>query len=977
MIDNASFPNRLLWSRAAHGLAAAALLSVVVARADVRIDLYRNLYSLDLNEVQALFEARVRPDASYVRPTPVLVAPWARSSNERATYTITDLMSACVIRGWVKPKVDGDYTFILPQNGAQTRLFISEDDDPAHLKHLPVKVDNGFDDLKLKPGQHVDDHWKRIVVTSAYNKTPLKLKKGKRYAFRFYGVAGYGGETPALEWAVSYNKADVSLDIDDDAALEFQASPDDDDGMADVDIKVRAVREAIPADCLVAEPEGEWADPPVFTPTSVSNGGDEPEGLDRGLLRENLFAQRDFLAWSSTNSNTDSQLPTSKEVPFFRYAVRGKPDFFILDVPEDGDYRMWVRWRMNPGYNPHIHLLMTSEDDPEADLVLDQVFARGTIIRPSFNVLYPAPFAGILPVTKTGCYWEPSHRLLHLKAGRYRCRYDGGWGVTGKTTVNLGGVILDADPLREPPNDDTVTENASGRHELCAESAALVAALADTAKWEAWRLDFIRRLEAPLYHDYNLGYLASRALFDPDLNAIGTPAELAAIRRSDNLGRNCGEPLIDTNLVGDAEIGFWRSPDPWGAFSRHTPPAVGKGNGDFYKYWRPKFDWTAIDPSEINRAEHDMDVRVGEVRTELVMVRNNTDKPIALEPRIEAPGLKATCRLVTYILPTMGVWSPKALLRRDQVVAPPHQNTGLWVTLDCRGAKEGAYKTTLSFGGRTVTWNVAVKGTIEDIPAPDIFPWSGPWPRTSCWEAFQDIGIDIIRYMPVTQAKLRKYGIKVMGGVPYNREDTTADDIRAAIEREAKRGLAPSDFFFGTVDEPDASGIPWVIGRCDLVHSVAPDGNIFLNYSAYPQPDDYPVYRELFKKIDILCPYKTTLKPGSADPFQQEWQAAGKIRLVYDTIDKGNADDGLATPHAYLALAELASKTGRTGFAPHYMGMNSQAEDAYLVQGGVCTYYPGTGNTTILTRNMEALREGARRWRVAIAEAREGGSSDK
>lgn len=942
------------------------------ARAEVRVDIYRNLYSLDLNEVQALFEARVKPDVSYVRDTPIPVAPWARSSNERATYTTTDLMSACVIRGWIKPKVDGDYTFILPQNGAQTRFFISEDADPAHLKRLPVKVDNGFDDLKLKPGQRTDDHWKRIIVTSAYNQKPLKLKKGKKYAFRFYGVAGYGGEIPALEWAVSYNKSEATIDLDDDAALDFSADPDADDGMAMGDIKVRAVREQIPADCLVAEPEGEWAAATAYVPTPVSSVGDEPEGLDRAILRENIFAQRDFLAWYAANATpaAGNAQQAAQTVPFFRYAIKGKPDYFILDVPEDGDYRMWIRWRMNPGWSPHIHLLMTPEDDPDADLVLDQVFARGTIIRPPFNVLYPAPFAGILPGTKTGYYWEPSHRLLHLKAGRYRCKYDAGWGVTGKTTVNLEGVILDADPMREPPNEDAVRESANGRHPLCAESAALAEAMKDTAKWEAWRLDFIRRLEAPLYSDYNLGFLASRALFDPDLNAIGTPAELAAIRRSDNLGHNCGEPLIDPNPVGDGEIGFWRSPDPWGAFSRHTPPAVGTGNGDFRSYWRPKFDWTEIPKSEINRAEHDMAVRIGEVRTELVMVRNNTDKPIVLEPRVEAPGLKAKCRLVTYILPSMGVWTPKALLHREQVVAPPHQNTGLWVTLDCRGAKEGNYKTTLSFGGKAVVWNVAVKGTIEDIPAPDICPWSGPWPRTSCWEAFQDIGIDIIRYTPVTQAKLRKYGIKVMGGVPYNREDPDADHIRAVIEREAQRGLEPSDYFFGTTDEPDASGIPWVIARCDLVHGVATNGNVFLNYSAYPQPDDYPIYRELFKKIDIICPYKTTLKPGSADPFQKEWQAAGKIRLVYDTIDKGNADDGLSTPHAYLALAELASKTGRTGFAPHYMGMNAQAEDAYLLQN-ICTYYPGAGNTTILTRNMESLREGARRWRVAEAERRD------
>ncbi len=203
-----------------------------------------------------------------------------------------------------------------------------------------------------------------------------------------------------------------------------------------------------------------------------------------------------------------------------------------------------------------------------------------------------------------------------------------------------------------------------------------------------------------------------------------------------------------------------------------------------------------------------------------------------------------------------------------------------------------------------------------------------------------------------------------MGGVPYNRHEATEENVRETMSREAKRGLSPSDYFFGTVDEPDATGIPWVNKRCDLVHGVDPAGQIFLNFSAYPAPDDYPVYRELFSKIDILCPYKTTLHPGSADPFQKEWQAAGKIRLVYDTIDKGNADDGLSTPSAYLALAELASKTGRTGFAPHTMCAAFMPEDAWLMFP-VCTYYPGANGTTLLTRNMEALREGARRWRVA------------
>ena len=60
----------------------------------------------------------MRPDVSYVRPTPILVAPWARSGGERAAYAATDRMAACVIRGGIRPKVDGDYTFILPKNGA-------------------------------------------------------------------------------------------------------------------------------------------------------------------------------------------------------------------------------------------------------------------------------------------------------------------------------------------------------------------------------------------------------------------------------------------------------------------------------------------------------------------------------------------------------------------------------------------------------------------------------------------------------------------------------------------------------------------------------------------------------------------------------------------------------------------------------------------------------------------------------------------
>ena len=99
--------------------------------------------------------------------------------------------------------------------------------------------------------------------------------------------------------------------------------------------------------------------------------------------------------------------------------------------------------------------------------------------------------------------------------------------------------------------------------------------------------------------------------------------------------------------VGTGDVGFWVAKDPWCAFSRFSPAAEGKyfaSNGE--KRYR-SYLWTPVADGEVDRGEHPLEAMRGEVVSQLVVVRNNTDSPIRFTPAF-AGDLSARCRVVAW-----------------------------------------------------------------------------------------------------------------------------------------------------------------------------------------------------------------------------------------------------------------------------------------------------------------------------------------
>ncbi len=142
--------------------------------------------------------------------------------------------------------------------------------------------------------------------------------------------------------------------------------------------------------------------------------------------------------------------------------------------------------------------------------------------------------------------------------------------------------------------------------------------------------------------------------------------------------------------------------------------------------------WTPVADGEVDRGEHPLEAMRGEVVSQLVVVRNNTDRPIRFTPALTGD-LATRCRVVAWSpVYADGEWIPRFLLERKVITLPARQNTGLWVNIDCRGAKEGVHPVRLSFAGREHVWNVNVRRSIEEKPNPWLYPWAQPACRESC-----------------------------------------------------------------------------------------------------------------------------------------------------------------------------------------------------------------------------------------------------
>ena len=277
---------------------------------------------------------------------------------------------------------------------------------------------------------------------------------------------------------------------------------------------------------------------------------DEPDGLSWELFSQDRDILLHFYDWAKTNpppSQTSQTYQTSQTFPFVwirphelprRYwdilkgwtestngvgtvadrtgvTFRGEDQFF--EVPEDGTYRLWVRY---PPKRPAGRILVTpafDEEHPEtapADAmfaVFDQRMTGRDIRITSWQ-------------RRDALAWEGTHKTAFLRKGRYRIRHEKGF---------VTDFALIGDPFFAPVNLKKETSEA-GRLPVPEETRSPLYAIrpgsvdinevdpALAAWWMKWREAFYGRLLAAARANENSVWkdLATLPAFDERLNAV-------------------------------------------------------------------------------------------------------------------------------------------------------------------------------------------------------------------------------------------------------------------------------------------------------------------------------------------------------------------------------------------------------------------------------------------------------------------------
>lgn len=419
----------------------------------------------------------------------------------------------------------------------------------------------------------------------------------------------------------------------------------------------------------------------------------------------------------------------------------------------------------------------------------------------------------------------------------------------------------------------------------------------------------------------------------------------------------------DGRRVGAGATGFWFSEDPWGGFTRYSRP------GTFYYTPYAPVKWALLPDTAVDKADFAFEVMAGEVGSQLFVLRNNTEAPITFTPDLKIGDMPTSVRVVASTLTASGFWSPMMLLRRSEITAPAHQNTALWLTFDCREVPEGVYAGTLEAAGNRVALKVTVKGALAGAPVPHVYPYAEPYSRKSCWEAFRDIGINMVSFCHITKADMKEYGIVNQVGIPAKAD--SEESVRAGVALAEKLGLEPADYCWYLIDEPGAKQYPKWLDMAKTLRKVDPALRIWCNLGGWaPEKDSLPILLEMMDYWDVSCPYHSQFgvnaKDRDYDAYVEKLVRVGQIRLLYETPDIGDTEKLFWAPKAILEIGERALRNNRTGWAFFSLQYGPPYDDVYVDNRDYAvSIYPGSNGATLLTRNAEAVRESIQRWRKA------------
>ena len=999
-----------------------------VAARGVALGFYRNLFSQSMEELSSLVRARVAPDISLTLPDFTLRDPWTLSRDIRISRCYGAVLDAWVTAQdpgeyrFVLPTEGGHSLLFVSEDGT-----FPEDAQPLELKaetlaDMPEYL-VGWPRTKTAEKARVTTRRFRLKAGGRLRLRALFVAGLNRHFFveredRFFvgwtrtheslddeSALALGGAGDAVFSLPAFKTiparclepaADEPLEprlVVGNPTVPVAVHPTDDEPDS-LCWDLFATHPALVAHFL------DWAatNPPPGAAAPKGRGGPAlpaphpAEGTEQGTATAGVRGQgpRPFVwlktAEQSLVSNDGRWSNTNLVAGAGVVALRG-PDghatrskcHFDVEIAEPGDYRVWCRyWRKRatssgtfnldvlpaPSANP-------AEEGVEAVLPrLSYTFARTNPI-PPYRPLDPTPDIMSTPYPADGWSWEGSAVSARLEPGRYRFAISlsaspaqSGPVVTDFVLTADPGLDVGALPPRAKSEAGSLPASATLRNPLYAirPGAGLDAAPPERlAWWRTWRDALFDRLCDAEHTDYVWGKLATLSYFDDDSHLIGRVREVRAQRSAEHRAEAAARAAgAEPPRVGDGDLVFW-SQDPFGAFSRTSPPASG------YKSERGVEIWTPLDAGELCRAEHAVDAVSGEIKSMLLLVRNNADAPVVVRPAVESP-LPASVRLVAYTVTASGLWSPQILLRREEVVCPPRRNTALWVTADCRGAKEGDYPVTLRFADKAVTWRVAVRGSFDGVPKPYLCPYARPpYSRKSSWELFRDYGLDIIGYMPISRKTMHEYGIRLMLGVPLGnpREwNLTEDGARKSIAKAEAQGLRPGDYAWFPFDEPGPDKVPAWTDIARMIKSIDTNQWVWCDLGdGVPKPEIEDRYFEMMKYWDVACPFVTQF---NHDPVHARYlealHKAGRVKLVYHTLCGG--EKSLRAPLDILNLADFAIREGRDGFANFSMANGAPYDDLYVDnQDEAVSIYPGSQKRMLSTRNLEAFREGGQRMR--------------
>lgn len=424
--------------------------------------------------------------------------------------------------------------------------------------------------------------------------------------------------------------------------------------------------------------------------------------------------------------------------------------------------------------------------------------------------------------------------------------------------------------------------------------------------------------------------------------------------------------ISDGKKIGTGSTACWVVPDPWGGLGRFLPP--GQLVADRWTYRFEPLDESALNPAEVK-----IEARCGEVITQLVMLRNNQDASLKITPLLTGK-LPAKTRVVASTLTGTGSWSPMLLLNRRIITAPAHQNTGFWLTFDCRRIKTpGSYPMLLTLGEHKIKFEITLKGSIIEAPVPIVGGWANPYPRISAWEAFADIGINLLYGAMITKEQMNKYNIKHIAGVKRpNDNDFTPEAVRKCIDDIKKLGLDYGDWSWYLYDEPGEKVIPKWLEMAKTIKSTDSNAMIWCNMGE-PNSSMFSLIMSIMPYWDVSCPYvdhfKVAEKAEYAD-YKKALAETGKLKLLYTTPCMWWNEKRPDAPHDMLDLGEYALKYNRDGWSFFNLIYGDIWNDPYGGnQDGGVAIYPASYNRIISTRYMEAIREAIQRWKAAKTEA--------